>query len=148
MNNEKTLKLKARWEIDSFPAGDKTQRGLLIEVSGRKLEDQGNHKRPPINLALVIDRSGSMYEGRLEAAKKAATGISECLRKDDRLSIIAFDDEISVLLDGVKQNKAGRNAARAAISELHPRACTDLAGGWSHAPPLCLRIESCKSTKF
>jgi Ca-activated chloride channel family protein len=120
----------ARWEHNEFPAGKAGQRGLLIDVTAPRAKQDKSSVRPPLNLALVIDRSGSMQGDRLAAARRAAIGISRQLRKDDRLSIVAYDTELLVLLDGVKQNKAGRAAAEAAISELHSRGCTDLGGGW------------------
>jgi Ca-activated chloride channel family protein len=130
MTEKKALILKTRWEHDEIPAGKATGRGLLLEVTGRELEKEVREERPPLNLALVIDRSGSMSRGRLAAARRAAIGISQQLCKMDRLSIVAYDTEILVLLDGVKQNKAGREAAMAAISELQTGGCTDLGGGW------------------
>jgi Ca-activated chloride channel family protein len=140
MKPDKTLKLKARWEMDTFPAGDKAQRGLLIEITGKELPQKASTKRPPLNLALVIDRSGSMANGRLAAARKAAIGISRSLRKTDHLSIVAFDDRITVLLDGVKQDKAGRKAAKAAIGELQPGGCTDLCAGWLQGAKCVARL--------
>ena len=130
MNVKRTLSIKARWENDNFPAGRKTQRGLLIDVTARKSDKRTAAKRQPLNLALVIDRSGSMSGSRLGAAREAAIGISNQLGKKDRLSIVAFDNEITTLLNGVKQNTSGKEAARSAICELHARGCTDLGGGW------------------
>jgi Ca-activated chloride channel family protein len=130
MTDKKALKLKTRWEHDEIPAGSETQRGLLIEVTARETEEEVHEERPPLNLSLVIDRSGSMQGGRLAAACRAAIGISQKLRKKDRLSIVAYDTDILTLLNGVKQNKAGRASARSALFELRTGGCTDLGKGW------------------
>jgi Ca-activated chloride channel family protein len=105
------LKVKARWEHDEFPAGRENQRGLLIDVTAPRTQQEKRAKRPPLNLALVIDRSGSMGGDRLAAAKRAAIGISQQLRKDDRLSIVAYDTELLVLLDGTPSGNSTRAAA-------------------------------------
>ena len=62
MPNE--VKMKTRWENEAFPAEQKIKRGLLIEVTGQEIEDRNYKERPAINLALVIDRSGSMRGSR------------------------------------------------------------------------------------
>jgi Ca-activated chloride channel family protein len=72
---------------------------LLITVSAPHLppELQSRH-RPPLNLALVIDRSGSMSGSKLSYARKAARFLAGALTERDRLAIVTFDDEINVLV--------------------------------------------------
>ncbi|NDD70588.1 VWA domain-containing protein [bacterium] len=47
--------------------------------------------RTPLDIALVIDRSGSMSGQPLETAKECAVRIVKGLRPDDRISIVTFD---------------------------------------------------------
>ncbi len=83
--------------------------------------------RLPLHIALVIDKSGSMRGGKLEAAKEAANYLVQRLTGEDRLAIIAFDDEVELILplDTISPDKARR-----AIAEIHSGGSTNLSGGW------------------
>ena len=52
----------------------------------------------PINLCLVLDRSGSMSERPLAMVKEAAVGIIEKLKPVDRISIVTFDHRAKVVV--------------------------------------------------
>lgn len=52
---------------------------------------QGRKEVPSLGLVLVIDRSGSMMDGKLELAKEAAIRTVELLRDQDEVGVIAFD---------------------------------------------------------
>jgi uncharacterized protein YegL len=55
-------------------------------------------KMPPLNLALVIDHSGSMSGDRIENVKKALLAFVGKLRDTDVVSIVGYNQEASVLL--------------------------------------------------
>lgn len=52
----------------------------------------------PLNLCLVLDRSGSMSEKPLEMVKEAAINLIEKLKPEDRLSVIAFNHRAKVIV--------------------------------------------------
>ncbi|MDJ0590289.1 MAG: VWA domain-containing protein [Pleurocapsa sp. MO_226.B13] len=52
----------------------------------------------PLNLCLVLDRSGSMSEKPLTMVKEAAIGIIEKLKPSDRISIVTFDHRAKVIV--------------------------------------------------
>jgi len=52
----------------------------------------------PLNLCLVLDRSGSMSERPLEMVKEAAIGIIEKLKPGDRISVVTFDHRAKVIV--------------------------------------------------
>lgn len=54
--------------------------------------------RPRLNLALVLDRSGSMSEGKKMAhAREAAIHVVGQLLPTDRVSIVAFDNFVETI---------------------------------------------------
>ena len=68
----------------------------------------------PLNLAMVIDCSGSMAGDSIEQARQALDGILEALRPDDRVSMVAFGNTSKTLADQpLLCNKTNLGRARA-----------------------------------
>jgi len=57
---------------------------------------QRSGARLPLNLALVLDRSGSMSGEPLETAKQAIVAALRQLHPQDRVSVVSFDDTVRV----------------------------------------------------
>jgi len=102
---------------------------LLITISTPPPPpDDASQPRRPLNLALVIDRSGSMSGTKLSYARKAARFLAAQLTAADRLAIVTFDDEVQVL---VPSRPAGDpQPFIAAINTIHSGGCTALHDGW------------------
>lgn len=77
---------------------------LKVSLTGFPLNTA---KRSPINLALVIDRSGSMGGDRIEQATEAAVMAVKTLSAQDTLSVVIYDDVVDVIVPAAKlDNKA------------------------------------------
>lgn len=94
---------------------------------------QTAHPRIPLNIAIVIDRSGSMAGRKLADAVAATQRIVNRLSSDDRCTIVAFDTHVAVLADGNLVSEAQRDLIRHALTRLRSGSSTNLAGGWDTA---------------
>ena len=85
--------------------------------------------RPPMNLALVLDRSGSMAGAKkMPYALQAASFVVEQLLPTDRVSVFSFDSVVeTVVPNTLAVDKPGIIRRMAGIA---PRGGTDLQGGW------------------
>ena len=85
---------------------------------------------PAINLALAIDVSGSMDGEKIIAARDTASAVTRALTARDRLTIVAFSREATLLLDARTMDDAGRRDALRAIARLQSGGNTNLWQGW------------------
>lgn len=63
--------------------------------------DPAELPRPPLDLALVIDTSGSMAGAPIEYVREGLLRMLDDLRPEDRVSIVAFSDEAEILAERV-----------------------------------------------
>jgi Ca-activated chloride channel family protein len=86
--------------------------------------------RLPVNLAFVLDRSGSMSGEKIELAREGVlTGIRS-LRESDRFAVVVFDSEVEVVVPSTLATPAARREAEQLVRGIEPRNMTDLSGGW------------------
>lgn len=123
-----------------FWEGGTSVRYLVARLKASRLDDRRPADRAPLNIALVIDASGSMGGGKLEAAKEAALGLAERLTRRDRLTVVSFASDVVVHLDAVAVTTENAARIRSEISRLETRGMTFLSGGWFAGVDCAARI--------
>lgn len=84
---------------------------------------------PPLNLSLVLDRSGSMSGAPFRSMLQAAEAFVGSMRDGDRLSVVVFSDGIFEAVPPVAIDAATRADAVARIRALRDGGATWLSGG-------------------
>ena len=88
--------------------------------------------RSDLNLALVLDRSGSMEGEKLEQVKRAACHVLDLLGPNDTVSVVAFDNEVLELAPASPVTPSTRDFLKGEIQKVTDRGGTDLGSGWLH----------------
>ena len=79
-----------------LPAGGAQE--VVIKVSLDAPPAPANIQRPRVNLALVIDQSGSMHGTKIKMAKKAALEALSRLSSQDQFSLVVYDTQVTTLI--------------------------------------------------
>jgi Ca-activated chloride channel family protein len=97
----------------------------LLEILPRRQEKK--FISPPLNVALVLDRSTSMQGEKLDIVKSTAIQLLRGLREDDVLSVIAFSDRAEVVIPASMQHE--RKELEARIHMLQASGATEIYQG-------------------
>lgn len=86
--------------------------------------------RLPVNVSLVLDRSGSMGGPKIRLAKEAVERAIATLDQRDRFSVVFYDDHVDVVVASTAAGGDARGAAREALRRVDARGSTNLFEGW------------------
>lgn len=120
------LAVDATWERPAIATG-KGETHLVVRISAAR---SAGASRVPVDLALVVDRSGSMSDDKLELAKAGVRTALDLLRPEDRASLVAYDHEVDLLAPLAHLDPVARRTLDSRLTRLEARGSTDLFGGW------------------
>jgi Ca-activated chloride channel homolog len=137
-----TPRLDARWEKPLIAAtgGEAT---LLVRVIAATDDEIDAGRAAPLDVAFVLDRSGSMRGGKLDLAKEGVDLAVARLRDADRTALVVYDDEVDTVQPLALATPRLKACLRLALHGVDPGGSTYLSGGWvagcqqlAEAPPV------------
>ena len=110
-------------------AESRSRRWLLVSIAAPEAPPRA--ERLPVNVALVLDRSGSMAGARkFELAREATEQALRMLRPEDSFSLVVYDQQVDVLAPATAATAEAKRRALDALRHIGPRGSTDLCAGW------------------
>jgi Ca-activated chloride channel family protein len=100
----------------------------LLQMGMNSTIDPATVKKPPLDLAVVLDHSGSMAAaGKMDFAKEGVRQLIEALGPEDVFTLIVFDDHVNTVFGPAKVTD--KAALEGMVGEIAPAGGTDIYGG-------------------
>jgi Ca-activated chloride channel family protein len=120
------MHLNAHLDVDLIAVEQRDELALMLELTAPAAP--GAAERAPATLEVVLDRSGSMGDGRLEAALTALDALVARLDPSDCFGLVVFDDEVDIVVPAGPLSD--KQAVREALRRVHTGSSTNLSGGY------------------
>jgi Ca-activated chloride channel family protein len=119
------LTIELQTNYDKVVAQDGQEVIIKLDVIADRVE---NGKRLPLNLAIVLDRSGSMSGAKIEQARQGAAAVIDQLNAEDTIAVVTYESDVEIL---VPAQKLGDDAEkiRRRIFSVQTAGSTALYGG-------------------
>ena len=125
-NQNKPVNWEAKLDNKYFvPNGNKKEIYVYVELQGG--ENKQDKARAPLNLSLVVDRSGSMSGDKLKYAKQAMDFVIDQLGSEDYLSMVQYNSDVQVLQ--TSEMVQDKRALHQKVDKIRDGGSTNLCGG-------------------
>jgi len=122
------MKFFAATDNAAVPASRGGQRYVVAHIVAPTAPE--GTPRPDVDIAFVLDRSGSMAGAKFELARAAIEQAISQLSPSDSFSVVIYDDQIDIVQPATSASSKAKRRAISCLREVSPRGTTNLGEGW------------------
>lgn len=100
---------------------------MRLTITADEIAGRAAHR--PVDLVLVLDRSGSMTGDKIEDARQAVLGLLEHMNPDDRLALVSYATGVTVHGPLTRADETGRARLAAQVRQVQAGGNTNLGAG-------------------
>lgn len=130
MQTQSDFSVSVRQDVAFISEETVTKRILEIVVVAPSLRESAD--RLPVNLAPVVDVSGSMQGEKIAYARQAACHIIEQLSERDQITVVKFASEAEIVVPTQPLHDVSRADIQSRIRSMTASGNTALFSGWLH----------------
>ena len=109
--------------------GSDGQVSMAVNLAAAALPEDGELAENPVDLVVVLDRSGSMNGQKINDACRAIRQLLERLTPRDRLALVTYANDVTRLTDLTPANDANQGMLAALVDQVRAGGGTNLGGG-------------------
>ena len=102
---------------------------VALTISAENMQPVTEEDMQPVDLVVVLDRSGSMHGQKLHDARTAVLHLLERLGPRDRLSVITYSNNVEILFPLLQVNDASKERLKALVRTIRAGGGTNLSSG-------------------
>lgn len=137
---EDVVKVDTKLVQDKVLQGSDGKVSVALTLTGAQVEQEGDVPVQPVDLVVVLDRSGSMEGQKIADARQAVIRLMERLSAHDRMAVITYSNAVELVSPLTTMTNANRENLAARVRMIQPGGGTNLGGGLDYG------ISSLKSS--
>ncbi len=100
---------------------------VYLYLEAKAGEKTSQHQDVPLNISMVLDRSGSMSGAKMDYAKEAAKFVIDNLSNEDQISIITYDQDVQIV--SYSGSAKQKRKLKKLVDMIGVKGATNLSGG-------------------